>query len=182
MKLARIACETLLPASAILGLLLSRKNKSQNKPRQDPSIEERIRLRQLHKVRLAEGMEEGMPIRNLPAGVYGFTFAPSAEGFGLFAKDNSFAFEVHKPGEVQLLAYTTKQDAIRLASAGEFVLCELYPVPYGEATRLVAVPLSRIAKRRPPDRRRANCLYVDVMPVAPRVHRFAQQHRAFSGV
>ncbi len=178
MELAKLACEIVLPSTAVLGLLWGRKqrdheNYGQDDPAPDPGLAERMRLRQLHGVRLVNGPEEGISIFRLPDRVYGFTYAPGAEDFGLFSSHHHLSFEVHKAGEALLLAYAKEQDADNLDQNEKFFSCELYPERRENATRLVAVPFTRIVKTRPLDRSRGNCLTVEIVPSTQRIGRVA---------
>ena len=68
----------------------------------------REELRRAHQVRPLAGDEEGRPLSKLPAGVYGFTYAPLGE-VPLFERHAWHSFEVHKTadGEAHLLVFVT---------------------------------------------------------------------------
>src|SRR6266540_1726720 len=86
----------------------------------------REQLRDEHRVRLVNSAEEGVPLHSLPAGVYGFTYAPASHEAGLFAKASYLSFEIHKTSSqgTQIVGFVTEQEAGNLDYA---VDCELFP-------------------------------------------------------
>ncbi|HUA19996.1 MAG TPA: hypothetical protein VMB25_14705 [Bryobacteraceae bacterium] len=110
-------------------------------------------LRASHQVRELQPAEEGASVHALPAGVYGFAYAPGHEAVPLFAKESYHAFEVHKAadGVVYLIGFLTPQEAASLDGAGEGASFRLFPAPWESSQSLVSVPLARIVppKRMP---------------------------------
>lgn len=105
----------------------------------------RERLRREHSVRLINRDEDGNSFHWLPAGVYGFTYAPATET-PLFGARSYHSFEVHKlaDGSGILLGCCSKADAEKIAAAraGSTQPFEVmfYPDPFGEAAEPAAVP------------------------------------------
>lgn len=128
---------------------------------------ERIALRESLGLRIIRDEEEGRNIEAQPAGIYGYTGAPATEELPLFIKPIFRCTEVQKlaSGEVQLLGYVTEKEAVAFEAGAEPVTINLYPDPYGESTRLISVPLSRIDRRKPPARDEGNPMVVEVAPV-----------------
>ncbi|MFZ5926151.1 MAG: hypothetical protein ACOYX1_01765 [Acidobacteriota bacterium] len=127
---------------------------------------ERQALRARAQVRLVRPEEEGSGIRRLPEGVYGFSSAASSDEIPLFSKPIYGAFEVHKltGGEVAWVGYVTESDYRRFEQGGEAFSMELYPEPFGGATRLVSVPASRVDRRKPQARENGMPMRVEVAP------------------
>ncbi|GIU76959.1 MAG: hypothetical protein KatS3mg005_0197 [Bryobacteraceae bacterium] len=127
---------------------------------------ERQALRARAQVRLIQAEEEGLGIRRLPEGVYGFSSAASSDEIPLFSKPIYGAFEVHKlaGGEVAWIGYVRESDYERFEKGGEPFDMELYPEPYGDATRLVSVPAARVDRRRPQARENGMPMRVEVAP------------------
>jgi hypothetical protein len=124
---------------------------------------ERQAFREPHALRLVTLKEEGVPIRKLPEGVYGFTGSPASEELPLFINPTFRCFEVHKRngGAVAIIGYVAANaydDFQR--SAGPLSL-DLYPDEHGEATKLISIPLSRIALRKLPVRDGGSYMRVD---------------------
>ena len=74
-------------------------------------------LRRDHRVRLVTTEEEGCALDRLPAGTYGWTYAPASES-PLFSKQGFQSFEMHRAqdGTGYLVGYVTDSDAIALSS------------------------------------------------------------------
>lgn len=127
---------------------------------------ERQALRARAQVRLVRPEEEGFGIRRLPDGVYGYSSAASSDEIPLFARPIYGAFEVHKlaGGEVAWVGYVTEADFRRFEEGSEPFEMELYPEPWGEATRLVCVPASRVDRRRPQARENGMPMRIEVAP------------------
>ncbi len=117
----------------------------------------REQLRDEHRVRLVNSAEEGVPLHSLPAGVYGFTYAPASHEAGLFAKASYLSFEIHKTSSqgTQIVGFVTEQEAGNLDYA---VDCELFPEARDTARTLVSVAASRIIGAKALARDRGNCL------------------------
>jgi hypothetical protein len=106
----------------------------------------RERFRAAHKVRLITSQEEGRGFAKLPAGVYGFTYAPATET-PLFVKHSFGAYEVHKLGDGtgRLIAFCSAADAARLNSGRpEAFEADVYPAAFQNATELITVPFAWI--------------------------------------
>jgi hypothetical protein len=136
---------------------------------QDPNVAlspERQALRARAQVRLVRPEEEGFGIRRLPEGVYGFSSSASSDEIPLFAKPIYGAFEVHKlaGGEVAWVGYVNESDFRRLEEGAEPFTLELFPEPYGDATRLVSIPASRVDRRKPQARENGMPMRVEVAP------------------
>lgn len=127
---------------------------------------ERQALRARAQVRLLRPEEEGFGVRRLPEGVYGFSQSASSEEVPVFAKPAFGAFEVHKlaGGEVAWVGYVSESDCRRYEEGEEPFSMDLYPAPYGEATRLVSVPASRVDRRKPQARENGMPMRVEVAP------------------
>jgi hypothetical protein len=109
---------------------------------------------------------EGAPLATLPDNLYGFTYSPVNESTPLFAKRTFQVFEVHKLtlGVVHLLGFLTEKEAATFFDGKESLECHLYPEPHGEATRLVEVPLERIAKAKQVSRSAGNYMPLTLDP------------------
>ena len=131
-----------------------------------PQVDEREALRRQHHVQLMSDQDEGRAVVQLPGGVYGFTYAPALELSPLFQKKSFQNFEVHKlsSGAEHVVGYVTEPDAQKLGRGGAADVT-LYPDPYGEATHLVSVAVSRITNSKPnPSRERGNFLKLELAP------------------
>ena len=129
--------------------------------------EQNVALREQLGLRAITDKEEGTSIGRLPAGVYGFTNSPASDELPVFTAYRYHAFEAQKlkDGSIQLLGYVTANEKTELEKGEEPVALNLYPDPTGESTHLVAVPLSRIDRRRAPSRDQGNWMPVDVAPL-----------------
>ncbi|MBI1790098.1 MAG: hypothetical protein HYR60_21405 [Acidobacteria bacterium] len=105
--------------------------------------QERERLREEHGVRLVSDSEDGRGLHRLPGGVYGFTYSPGLPDTPLFRKRGPLSFEVHKHsgGEVFLIGYLPPE-------AEPATEIHLAPSSREDATRIVAIPMSRVARIR----------------------------------
>lgn len=110
-------------------------------------------LRARHIVRPLQPEEEGSALDLLPAGIYGFAYAPGHEAVPLFAKKTYHAFEVHRAadGTQFLLGFVAAQEAADLEAGKEGANIRLFPDPWESAQSLVCVPFARILppKRMP---------------------------------
>ena len=132
----------------------------------DPTIAARDRLRRDHRVRLVTAEEEGYGVNRLPAGVYGFTYAPLGE-MPLFRKESYHSFEVHKTsdGQWHLIAFVTVGEADAGRAARSQLEIHLYPDPWNESTDMVSLAGDRIAARKLlPSREPGNWIAVTVYP------------------
>src|SRR5690349_1994128 len=106
----------LLAQLGIVGLLLTRKKDKLDPrpapepplPPADPGETTRATLRASHGVRELAPELEGVALEHVPAGLYGFTYAPLTES-PLFAKQTTGSFEMHRAldGTAFLVAYVT---------------------------------------------------------------------------
>ena len=107
--------------------------------------QQREQLRSQYQLRPVGRQEEGTAVHSLPAGVYGFSYAPATET-PLFARKSYHSFEVHKRGDgsVHMLAFVTKSEAERLAAPGDELEVTVYPDPHEQSDTLVSIPFERI--------------------------------------
>jgi hypothetical protein len=110
-------------------------------------------LRTQHGVRPLQPEQEGSGISRLPAGLYGFAYAPGQPETPIFSKKNYHSFEVHKAadGTEYLIGFVTPEEASDLAAVKEGAAIRLFPDPWEQSQTLASVPVSRIAppKRMP---------------------------------
>jgi hypothetical protein len=128
------------------------------------SIREQFRTQ--HGVRLVTEAEEGGGLSRLPAGVYGFTYAPLSES-PLFRRNSYHSFEVHKgaDGQWRLVAFVAPADAEAIRTGQREVRARLYPDSWNAATDLVVISSSRLrAKKLLPSREPGNWVAVTVYP------------------
>ncbi len=125
-----------------------------------------VSLREQKGLALVAVEKEGAPLATLPDNLYGFTFSPVNESTPLFTKRQFQCFEVHKlaAGIVHLLGFLTEKEAATFFGGKEPLVCHLYPEPLGESTRLVEVPLERIAKAKPVSRSSGNYMPLTLDP------------------
>jgi hypothetical protein len=107
-------------------------------------------LRTAHQVRIVHEPEEGTGVNALPAGVFGFTYAPGLPNAPLFAARRYRSFEIHKlpSGEVFIVGFVTRDAAAQMTSSNADVLIQVQPEPEADASVLVTVPYSRIRHHR----------------------------------
>jgi hypothetical protein len=132
-----------------------------------PELEQQFAsLRQKKGLTLVPVDTEGAPLATLPDNVFGFTFSPLNESTPLFTKRQFQCYEVHKlaGGVVHLLGFLPEKEAAAFFNGKEPVDCHLYPEPHGESTRLVEVPLERIAKAKPVSRSDGNFMPLTLDP------------------
>jgi len=111
-------------------------------------MQAREALRQRHGVRLVEPEEEGASVRELPDGVYGFTYSPAIAA-PLFRTFRYRAFEMHRvSGEALIVGFMSAGDAARLAAGGDADPVRLHHDRGADADTLVVVPYARIARHR----------------------------------
>ncbi len=116
-------------------------------------------IRALHQVRPLERNEEGRAARDLPAGVYGYAYAPGLDEVPIFAPKKYHSFEVHKAadGAEYLIGFVTPAEARELELLTEGVPIRLFPDPWQSSQYLVSVPVSRMQTRnRVPPREDGN--------------------------
>jgi hypothetical protein len=116
------------------------------------------RLRTERKLKLITDKETGSAAEFAPAGVYGFTYSPAAEGLPIFNKQTFQIFEVHKLEDqtVHLIGFMTEEHAEAFRTANTATELKLYPQPYEQAKRLVSIPRDRIVRAKPPSRENGN--------------------------
>ena len=132
-----------------------------------PELEKQfVSLREQKGLALVAVEKEGAPLATLPDNLFGFTFSPVNESTPLFTKRQFQCFEVHKltAGIVHLLGFLTEKEAAIFFGGKEPLECHLYPEPLGESTRLVEVPLERIAKAKPVSRSSGNYMPLTLDP------------------
>jgi hypothetical protein len=129
-----------------------------------PHESDREELRVRHGVRLVDSEEEGAGVARLPAGVYGFTYAPHAES-PLFRNRPHHSYEVHKlaTGEMEIVGFLTPSEAQRLDRIEEVTL---FPDPWEQAATFVSLPKSRILKTKGPSRDEGNGMKLMLLPSA----------------
>lgn len=67
-------------------------------------------------------------------------------------------------GEVLYIGYMTSAEQQLFEAGLEPVTVDLYPDPYEEASNLVAVPASRIDRKRPPQRDLGSPMKLEIAP------------------
>lgn len=127
---------------------------------------EALRLR--HHLRLVTDEEEGTGIDRLPNGVYGYTYSPAEENFPLFKTQDLRSYEAYRlsDGSAVLVGFLTRDDADKMAAAGETVTVHLFPAPKGDANKLVTVPMARVVGRKEYSQRTGRGLELYVGPVS----------------
>ncbi len=118
-------------------------------------------LRKEHGVALMREDLDGATVDDLPAGVYGFAYAPAESRIPLFHGKTFQSFEVHKlpDGSAHLVGFVAPKNLIDLEMRNRTVEVALYPEPWGEATRLASLPLDEIVpSRKGPSRSEGNYL------------------------
>ena len=115
-----------------------------------PDTPEQEGLRAAHQVRLVSVQEEGTGIKQLPNGVYGFTYSPALESAPLFATRVFRSYETHKlpSGEVTLIGFASSDAARQLTTAPQEITIQVQPHPEPEQNTLVEIPYSRIRTHR----------------------------------
>jgi hypothetical protein len=115
-----------------------------------PDTPEQQGLRSAHQVRLVSVPEEGSGIKQLPGGVYGFTYSPGLDSAPLFATRSFRSYETHKlaSGEVTLIGFTSADVARQLTTAPQDITIQVQPHPETEQSTLVEIPYSRIRTHR----------------------------------
>lgn len=110
-------------------------------------------MRATHRVVPVSKDDEGYSFKKIANSVYGFTYAPGNQDFGLFLKQPRQSYEVHKlaDGTILILGYTTTEFAEKLKSTGAQDF-QMYPEPREEYNVLVALPHDRIANAKALDR------------------------------
>ena len=135
---------------------------------QNPALSpEREAFRKKFNVRIVASEQEGTSILRLPQGVYGFTTAPASDEMPVFSKPVYRCTELIRTAEeILLLGYLNPAESEIVEKGLEPATVTLYPEPYEQATRLVAIPVSRIDRRRPPTRDEGNSMKMEVGPKA----------------
>ena len=113
----------------------------------------REELRSQAGVQLVKVENEGFALVKQPSGTFGFSYAPMNE-CPVYQKQTFQVFEVHKraDGSRWVLGYVTPEDDATLNSGKEPVDVNLYPEPYEQAQKLVAVDMARSMKAKPASR------------------------------
>ena len=112
--------------------------------------------------------KEGAPLATLSDNLFGFTFSPVNESTPLFTQRQFQSFEVHKltGGVVHLLGFLTEPEAATFFEGKEPMTCNLYPEPRDASSRLVEVPLERVAKAKAVSRSDGNYMPLTLDPAA----------------
>ena len=115
-----------------------------------PDTPEQQGLRAAHQVRLVTPPEEGTGIKQLPPGVYGFTYSPGLESAPLFATRSFRSYETHKlaSGDVTLVGFASADASRELTTAAQEVTIQVQPHPEPDQNTLVEIPYSRIRTHR----------------------------------
>jgi hypothetical protein len=122
-------------------------------------------LRAGHHLRPLKTEEEGTAADRLPAGIYGFAYAPGEHSIPLFGKKTWHSFEMHKRagGSLYLAGFVTAREAefVRQDLPGEILL---FPDPWEDARELVLVALARaIPSKKGPSREGGNGLKIALL-------------------
>jgi hypothetical protein len=127
---------------------------------------ERASFRAKFNVRLVTPKESGSSIHRLPGGVFGFTGAPSTNEMPVFPVPSYQYFELVKSavGDLHYIGYVTAREAEALAAGSEQLKINLYPEPFAESSTLIALPDSRVDRKRNPTRENGNAMPLDVAP------------------
>lgn len=131
---------------------------------QHPALsQEREQVRAKSKLRALKVEESGCPLAGLPEGIYGFTTSASTAEVAVFDQPVFRSFELHKlpGGETLYLGYLTEAD-LNAFESGEAATLNLYPDPYESANHLVAVPDSRIDRKKPPLRDQGSPMKIEI--------------------
>ncbi len=125
---------------------------------------EREAFRQRFALRPLTSEEEGANLHHLPEGIYGYTTSAGADEIPVFNKPVFQCFEIHKAagGDVSYVGYLSEKEYSAVQNGAEAVTVSLYPEPYGDATRLLSVPLSRIDRIKPPVRDQGNWMKLEI--------------------
>lgn len=115
-----------------------------------PDTPEQEGLRAAHQVRLVSAPEEGTGIKQLPTGVYGFTYSPGLDSAPLFATRSFRSYETHKlgSGEVTLIGFASADAARQLTTAPQEITIQVQPHPEPDQDTLVEIPYTRIRTHR----------------------------------
>jgi hypothetical protein len=122
-------------------------------------------LRASHHLRPLKMEEEGTAADRLPAGIYGFAYAPGEHTIPLFGKKTWHSFEMHKraDGSLHQAGFVTAAEAelVRKGSPGEILL---FPDPWENAREMVLVALARaIPSKKGPSREGGNGLKIALL-------------------
>lgn len=132
-----------------------------------PELDQRLAdLRSQKGLKAVASDQEGSPLASVAENTFGYTSSPLGPSTPLFAKRIFQCFEVHKltGGIVHLLGFVTEKEAARVFESGQAVELNLYPEPREESSRLVEIPLERIARAKPLTRSDGNYMGMTVDP------------------
>src|SRR3954453_21210591 len=103
---------------------------------------DRGNVRNVHNVALVPGNLDGFSIRDVPNGMYGFTYALATNDAGLFRNRMFQSFEMHKnaKGDIYVIGSVDPKTAARIHSANELGDCFLPPAHGGCEAPLWGVP------------------------------------------
>lgn len=122
-------------------------------------------LRREHDVRVVAPEEEGLAVRDLPAGVFGFT-GSAALASPLFASRRYRNFEVHRVASgPAMVGFVTFADAAKLTThTNEPATIRVFPDAEQDATTIVSIPYDRIVQHRQYSIRNAEAITLQVAP------------------
>jgi hypothetical protein len=161
-----------LQSFGIVGLLFRRKAApAEPAPKSAPEAESpaeqtREALRRNHMVHLIEKQHEGFALQHVPAGTYGWTYAPAAAA-PLFAVRTHGSFEMHKAadGTAYVVGFVSRSELAGIEANVASVELKLFPAAYGDASELVSLPLARVKpKSRQLSFEPGNPLAITVLP------------------
>jgi len=138
-------------------------------PDTTPQLENELELealRQTNALKLITADQEGISLSALPNGIYGYTYSPAGEETPLFTQKTFQCYEIHKlhDGSVRLIGYVTPSEHQQIEAGIDPLEFNLYPAPYGESSRIIAIPLARLARAKAPSRSDGNYTRIDINP------------------
>ncbi|MGE3276493.1 MAG: hypothetical protein AB7O67_15375 [Vicinamibacterales bacterium] len=112
-------------------------------------VQEREALRKAHQVRLIEPAEEGCGIKDLPNGVYGYSYSPVLAA-PLFRTFRYRTYEMHRlaDGRAVILGCVSSAEAQALANATGPVVLHIFYDRDADADTMVVIPYDRIRHHR----------------------------------
>jgi hypothetical protein len=123
-------------------------------------------IRSAQSLRALTEEEDGTGHRQLPSGVYGFTYSPCADNFPFFKDRDLRAYEAHKhtDGKVVLLGFLNAAENESLETATAVSTLHLFPDPKDDAIHLVQIPLERVQSHVENSQRGDSGLVIEVAP------------------
>src|SRR5579884_4039701 len=124
------------------------------------TVDPAAQLRSKRSLRSLKGAEQGCAARDLPPGVYGFTYSPAFDSTPLFAPKSWRSFEFHKlaDGSTAIVGYVSAEhgQVVRRNTSGTI---RLYPDAGKDATELVSISFERMAHSPRTPAREEGCPY-----------------------